>query len=142
MKDHKFWLQTARSASRQSSFPSYKMAAILIKGDAVISIGLNRFTPAGEIDTRYGDKRVHAELDAILGKDIGLLAGSILYVAGTTKTGALLKYTAPCRRCRSLLQDMKLKAVYYFKEYEQVGSWHCGEQFVPLSTRPRRPGDY
>jgi len=142
MDFHKFWLETALRASKQSAFPSYKMAAILVKGKAVLSIGLNRFTPAGVIDIRYDDKRVHAELDAILGKDIGLLAGSVLYVAGTTKSGAVLKYTAPCRRCRGLLQDMQLKAVYYFKEYDQIGCWHIGEEFVPLSSNPRRPGDY
>jgi deoxycytidylate deaminase len=141
LESHHFWLQTAQRASKQSAFPSYKMAAVLIKDGRYITTGLNRFTPAGVIDIRYDDKRVHAELDAILGVDADTLVGSVLYVAGTTKTGILLKNTAPCRRCRGLLQDMKIKAIYFFKEYDQVESWRPGDVFVPLSN-PKRPGDY
>lgn len=95
------------------------MAAVLVNGGRVLSVGLNKTHAGVSKDKRYGNKQIHAELSCVLGVDERDLKGAILYVAGETRAGNPIK-SAPCEICQQMLSELPLKAIYYHNKENEV----------------------
>ena len=127
---HIKWIHAARRHARRSRFPGYKMAALLVKGGRIISVGLNRTSPGVLKSEEYvyinhgrgGCQGVHAELDAILNTcDHEDLRGANLYVAGVGRCGGFI-LSKPCPECQKMLGKYELKSVYYHDKAGQVAA--------------------
>jgi len=100
-----------REASKSSFY--FRLGAIIVKGNRVLSSGHNRIGYCELNDFRNSK---HAEMDAILKlirRQDGLssLAGSTLYVSRITKTGTGM--AKPCIKCTNLARSVGVKEVVY-----------------------------
>ena len=92
----------------------YKLGAVIVKGQRVLSTGFNSISHCSVNNFRNSR---HAEMDAILKlmhRHNGLvsLAGSTLYVTRVTQTGrsAMAK---PCKKCMDLIRSVGIREVIY-----------------------------
>jgi dCMP deaminase len=126
MKFHKIFMQTALLMSEMSKCVSYKVGAILVKDNRIISTGYNG-TPAGYINcnekfTDYSiDQReehhkfsetfeIHAELNAILSAAKNGLS---------TNECTLYCTLQPCNDCLKMICNTGIKTIYYNKPYDK-----------------------
>lgn len=75
---------------------TYKVAAVIVKGGSVISVGHNR---TESNPSAYYGQSVHAEFDAIR-KARGDLRGAKMYVYRFAREDHSLKTSKPCKYCQ------------------------------------------
>ncbi|MFL1672666.1 hypothetical protein [Paenibacillus dendritiformis] len=102
-------------ASRKSKVSKYKHCSMLIKGNRVLSIGINREKAGCLGDPIYEQKGWHSELDCLYKMSPECIKGSVLYVAGINNNNILL--SKPCIHCQRYLEKFDLKAIYYSTPY-------------------------
>lgn len=121
------WVKESLNLSRASIYPHYKMGAVIIKKNKVVSYGINsrkthplqkKFNPK-EINKAHA---LHAEMHAISLACVEDLIDSTIYVGRLTKTG-LVANSRPCIACYTAMKTFGVKSFVYwesgnfYKEY-------------------------
>ena len=94
------YFNVARKAALCSAQSDYKHGAVLVKGGSVINTSCNK------------NRRLHAELGAILGLERSVTEGATLYVARVGKDGGF-RLSKPCSMCTAAMQHVGIKRVYW-----------------------------
>jgi deoxycytidylate deaminase len=102
----------SQKLAKQSSFPQHKLGAVIVKGNRILSTGINSRRSSAII----GTSTLHAEAAAVLkllkeGRQSDLV-GSDIYVSRYTRAGNL-GLARPCSDCWTLLSAVGVKRVYY-----------------------------
>jgi len=100
---------------------TYNLAAVLVQGNQVLSVGFNSLNVNGFVSTyaKYAIQKdkpfwTHAELDAIQKvRRKSDLTGAKIFVARLTPVRKLLGMSRPCESCEVLAQNYGIKRVYY-----------------------------
>lgn len=104
------FFNTARAVSRKS--PSeVKVGAVIVKGNAEISVGFNNMKKTHP-KSPHPFKTIHAEFDAILGVDPADLEGATIYVFREFKDGTRAM-SKPCEFCEAALRSAGIHVCYY-----------------------------
>lgn len=108
------WFELAAKAAGYSTHDTFKMGAILLQKNKVISFGCNN---PNKTHTKGTDawNTVHAELDAIIGVKQSLLTGGVICVVRVNKAGAF-RSSKPCVGCTKLLTFSGIEKVYYITD--------------------------
>lgn len=125
-KKQKSMLNAAKKLAKESSFPSYRMGAIIVKSNRILGFGLNTNSPGVLKNRKYDKSRhgyflgVHAELRAILNASGSDLRGSTIYIAGWTRVGNSI-CSRPCEKCYNELKNAGIKrAIYHDQNGEGI----------------------
>lgn len=90
-----------------------RIGSVLIKGKSVIGVGFNKIWKTHPLmSSRNPHKKLHAELDSILGIDRHLLIGSTIYVYRQLRDGTL-GLCRPCVDCQAILKEAGVYKGYY-----------------------------
>lgn len=112
MKRHNRYIRFCLKKAKQNDIDNYKHCAVLVKGNRILSVGLNSNKAGCLVDPLYDKKGVHAELDALCKLSEDQIKGSTLYVAGWSR-GNHVVTSKPCPYCQEYLKKFDIKAVYY-----------------------------
>lgn len=119
--------QKARAASMLSDFPTYKLGAVMMIGNKVLSVGYN-ITKTHPIQKKYNIERgydpnvknngqVHAEMMCLINTkylDVDWSKVSLyIYREHKDHTTAIAK---PCPACEKAIRERGINAVYYTTE--------------------------
>jgi len=102
------FFQLAKKISQTSNHPDHQLGSIIIKGNRILSVGVNNtktHPKAGYL------KGLHAELAAIIRAKTDL-RGSSIYVYRETKNGQIA-CSYPCVDCQEAIQTSGIKKIYY-----------------------------
>lgn len=112
-KDHKFRKLGSRLVEL-SDHSSYKMAAILVRGGNIISIGLNKESsaPPPYVDKLHDNFGRHAEVCCLHNLPKKKSRGATMYVFGRTAAGNHM-LTKPCSSCYGHLISSHIKRIVY-----------------------------
>lgn len=108
------WLRIAREAAQLSKDPKAKIAALAIRDNRIVSIGVNGY-PSGYDDTDFSnkhDKVIHAEINAILNYGGSPLNIDTLVIYGLP----------PCIECIKHMAAINIERVF-FCENRSIRSW-------------------
>jgi len=102
----------SQKLAKQSKFPQHKLGAVIVKGNRILSTGINSLRSSRII----GKPTLHAEAAAVLkllkeGRQ-GDLVGADLYVSRYTR-GGNVGLARPCVDCWNLLSAVGIKRVFY-----------------------------
>lgn len=108
----KFYLSIAMAVSKASYCENYKVGAVIVKDDNIISFGYNG-TPSGftnvcEIDGITRKEVLHAESNAIT------KCAKSFYSSNDSTMFCTL---SPCFDCAKLIIQSGIKTVYYIEKY-------------------------
>lgn len=120
---HLRWLHCAAKLALKSTYKKYKMAAICVRGGRIVGFGLNKDKDGSIKNKNYIARGHHAELDLILSLPKEVLKGSIIYVAGLTKSGIFCWSSKPCPSCQATLRSYGVKAAIYHDQYGKAYEW-------------------
>lgn len=97
-----------------SEHSSYKMAAILVKGSNIISIGLNKeaSAPPHYVDKLHENFGRHAEACCLHNLPKKKSRGATIYILGRTAAGNSM-LTRPCASCMSAIINHQIKRVVF-----------------------------
>lgn len=112
------FLSYALLFAAESSHPRQQMAAVLCKGNRVLSWGKNHGVKTHPLQRErigahgpYGKHLIHAELDCLIRANVDI-SGSVIYVARRMKNGQA-GLACPCSTCVSLLTHYGIRQVVY-----------------------------
>lgn len=110
-----------KKAVIKSAHDVYKYSAMLIKGNRVISVGVNHRTKTHPISTEINPHHtIHAEVNAVVrAVNKNLLVGATIVVYREDKFGNTLM-ARPCETCQKLLKSYGIKKMIYTN---QNGTW-------------------
>jgi deoxycytidylate deaminase len=116
-KRHRSFMRLAEKKAMESKVRPYRMAAVLVKGSRVLSIGLNA-DHKGYLKSKHYkcNQNYHAECSALMQVDPELLRGATVYVAGLSPAsdGSKLCWSSrPCPSCQALLHEYGIKSVIF-----------------------------
>jgi deoxycytidylate deaminase len=106
------FLNLALKIAAKSDHPFYRMGAVLVKGNRVISIGLNKHKTNPNQLSHHGAGyagSIHAELDAMISNNT---VGCDLYVARIMANGTA-GMAKPCQNCMKLCYAYGIKKVFF-----------------------------
>ena len=112
------FFQTAKVISGMSTRRRFKIGAIVVYKNKLISAGVNsdKSHPVQKSYDRWRGFRTHhschAEVRAILNSKMSNLAGHELFVYRQTKDGRLGN-ARPCPACMKMIQDYGIKKIFY-----------------------------
>lgn len=106
-------LKTAiKIAEANDLYPKWRLGAVIIKGGALRSVGLNKLHTKASVasDEHIQDLSTHAEEDAL--RRCGNPKGATIYIARVGRNGkpAMAK---PCEYCEPMLREAGVKKVKY-----------------------------
>lgn len=105
----------AIQSALESDCPSYRMGAVLMKRNKLISRGRNFFRKSHP-DSKTIYNGIHAEFHCLNNVDPGKCRGNSLFVARVTNAGTL-SMARPCDDCLDLLKSRGIK-VFYYTDYD------------------------
>lgn len=118
MRRHEQFMNLAVTTARRSR-SKFRLGAVLVKKNRVISWGINRMDRSHPIQARYSRMPfltgLHAEIHSCLGVEPRHLEGATLYVARLLKNNRTA-LALPCEACRTFLEDSGVKKVYYTED--------------------------
>lgn len=104
--------------TKLSSHPKYKMSSAIVKGNRLISVGINKVAAPKRFIKRHRENMaLHAEIDALLGIDKERLKNATLYITGETAAGNSM-ITKPCVTCLNFINQMNIERVVYLNKDE------------------------
>lgn len=112
------FVELAKRAARNSTHHNFRVGAVIVRKNQVLSFGHNKPTQTHP-RSRNAWRRIHAELDAILGVPLEVLRGADAYIVRITHTG-LLAMSRPCIDCVNLLREVGIRKMYYSNEKRVV----------------------
>lgn len=105
-------IQLARKLSYKARH-RVRIGAVVAKGKSVVGVGFNKMDKTHPLITRRNPlKKLHAEVDAIIGIDRNQLIGSTIYVYRELLNGKL-GMCKPCIDCQFILREAGVKKAYY-----------------------------
>ena len=106
------YFRTAKAVSLKST-DRVKIGAVLVSKHQIVSVGFNKMTKTHPKMSKLSEhKRIHAELDALIGVDASATKGSTVYIYRETRRGGVA-LSKPCPHCQVLLKEAGVKTVYY-----------------------------
>jgi deoxycytidylate deaminase len=109
-------IDLAERLANQSTFPSFRHGAVLVKGSTVVNASCNKggFNSFGARFRKkeYGSATLHAELGAILNVERSNTEGATIYVVRVNKRGQQ-RLSKPCHMCESAMKYCGIKRVVY-----------------------------
>jgi deoxycytidylate deaminase len=96
-------------AASLSQHPLYKVGAIIVKGNRILSRGYNKLRSHTKSTHPY--RNLHAEIDAILRARTSL-RGATMVIGRISRSGALLD-SRPCEFCLQAISDANINDIYY-----------------------------
>lgn len=115
-------LRIAEKYLDECTHPNYRLVCVLLKGDTIRSIGINRKAPKYfYVPEGIGVQGRHAEIDCLHRMDKRLTKGATLLIIGESAAGNGIK-TKPCASCMKVIQNMLIKRVFY---QESNGQLEC-----------------
>ena len=121
---HLRYIEAAKRAAEESTFPDYRHGALLVRGGSILNSAYNKNSHIAWANRfrakACGHATHHAELGAVLGIDRSKTHGADVYVVRVGRTGEL-KMSQPCLMCQSVLSHMGVKRVYYSLDNENLG---------------------
>lgn len=121
----KFMLMAVKLARQMEKYKTnYFFCGILAKGNHIINFGFNRpYKTHPRAKNQY--KKIHCELDAILGISKNEIYNSTLYLARVGYDNrAHLMMSKPCPHCQALLKHAGVKQVYFTINDSMIGKWN------------------
>lgn len=116
-KDKRFF-QIARVISQLSTHKRFKIGAIIVCKNKLISAGTNS-EKSHPVQKRYDKERgfkthhsCHAEIRAILNSKLSDLSGCTIYTYRETKNKGLAM-ARPCAACLRMIKDYNIKIINY-----------------------------
>jgi tRNA(Arg) A34 adenosine deaminase TadA len=117
------YFSIAKKEAKKAKNEDYKHGAVLVKGGSIISVSHNVSIPSKFAD-RYkihgGIATRHAEINCVLGLDKKVTSGAVLFVVRVSR-GGNLRLSKPCPMCRSVLEYVGVKKVYYSIDNDEYG---------------------
>ena len=112
------FIKIAKKYTEESSH-RWRMAAILISGSQIISVGINKKKthPLQKGKHAYS---IHAELDCLISAPFNKIKGSYIVVCRKLTNGDLA-LAKPCNECQKLLKEYGIKKVYYSISDSKIG---------------------
>lgn len=118
---HERLLKLAYQASFRSNYTKFPIAAVLARGNYVISIGINSRTKTHpkqklrsnpENGSTYGDHHIHAELDCLIRASYEEIKGASIYIVRRRRD---IRYglAKPCEVCMQELIHYGIKRAYF-----------------------------
>ncbi len=109
------YFQHAKLWSSHSEHHTYKLGCVIVKKNKIISGGFNKIKTHTKSIHKFN--MLHAEIDALIGKDYDKLRNSFAFVYRERKNGkpAMAK---PCEACELALKKAGVKRVYYTIDIE------------------------
>lgn len=111
MKDS--YLRICKKVASFSDHHSHKMAALVTKGNKILSTGFNKMKTHPLSPHPF--KSCHAEFMAIKLLDEKALKGSTIFIYRQNKLG-ILANSRPCPSCMQLIIDSGIKKIVYTHE--------------------------
>ncbi len=103
------FFELAKEVSKLSNYHTHKLAAIIVKGNRIISLGVNDQKTHPKSDTRF--QKLHAELAAII-RSRADLRGASIYVYRETRNGEI-GCSFPCSSCYSAIRSSGIKRIFF-----------------------------
>ena len=93
---------------------TFKIGAVLFKGNRIISSGHNKFSTSKSIYPKYQNKldSLHAEQVCLLGLNWDKIKNYNLFVLRINKSG-FINLARPCNMCYEMISHIGLKGVFY-----------------------------
>lgn len=114
----KRWIAFLNKMIKLSQHPKYHFSCCIIKGNRLISVGINKVAAPKRFIKRHRENMaLHAEIDALLGIDKERLKNATLYIYGQTAAGNKM-ITRPCTTCLNFINQMNIKRVVYSNKEE------------------------
>lgn len=105
-------VKLARKLAAKGNSPNFRLGAVLLKGNKIISTGRNYFYKTHPKATN-ALRTIHAEVDCV--RRIGRFedpVNSTLVIVRETNSG-LLSMAKPCPHCMDLLYQIGVKDIWY-----------------------------
>jgi len=100
-----------------------RIGAVITNKKQIVGVGFNKMDKTHPLITgRNPKKKLHAEVDAIIGIDRRNLEGGTIYVYRENLNGEVA-ICRPCVDCQAILEEAGIKEVYYTdpKEKGNIG---------------------
>ena len=122
----KRYFEVARKVAESSCSPDYRHGAVLVKGNKIRSVAVNK-NAHSSFGNRFrsrdcGHATHHAELGCVLGLDRGVTTGAIVYVVRIGKGGEF-RMSKPCPMCHQALLHVGVKRVVYSIDENTAGDY-------------------
>ena len=105
-------LQLAKKLSFKSTH-RVKIGAVIARGKHVIGVGFNKINKTHPLITRRcPHKKLHAEVDALIGIDRHLLRHAVIYVYRERLDGQI-GMCKPCPDCQAILREVGIHKAFY-----------------------------
>jgi deoxycytidylate deaminase len=102
------YLNLAIKVARQGIHKRYRVGAVLVLSQNVISVGANSF----KTHPKMGFRTLHAEISALIGVRYKNINHSSIYVARLNSQG-IVGMAKPCTTCQTILKEYGVHEVYY-----------------------------
>lgn len=99
----------ATRAAQRSTLPQWRVGAVIVQGNRVLSVGVNKLKTHPRSPTRWS---IHAEMDAVLGAPRVALRGATVGVVRLTQ-GGLYAMSYPCAACLGVLLEAQIGRVIF-----------------------------
>ena len=110
------YIDLAERMAQQSTYPSFRHGATLIKGSTVVNASCNKngFNSFGARFRKksQGKATLHAELGAVLNVERSKTEGATIFVVRVNNSGEQ-RLSKPCHMCESAMRHCGIKKVIY-----------------------------
>lgn len=120
-------MELAAKQAAFSEFPTFRHGAVLVRGGAVLSLGVNKnqfHSFAAKFKKVPKHATIHAELSCLLAAGKESASGGTMYVVRINPQGEW-RMSKPCQMCQAALKHVGVKKVIF-----SVDSNHIGEMKV------------
>lgn len=107
---HTRWLDLAVKVAETSTYDRYRMGAVIVRGNRVLSLGTNRLQNSPHIAGHHPLCSQHAEEKAL--SLCGNTRGATMYIGRLTPAGNI-GLARPCERCTTQIETSGIKNVYW-----------------------------
>lgn len=107
------YFNMAKKLAKKSDHYQHKFGCVIVKKNTPVGFGYNQIKT--HTKSPHAWKMIHAEFHAIVGVDPADLRNASVFVHRESKTGKT-GMAKPCASCEKMLQDVKVKEVYYTTE--------------------------
>lgn len=117
----------AQKLAISSEYGNFRHGAVLEKGSAILSIGINneKYSSVGAKfrHSNKGHSTYHAEISAILGLDRCVTKGATIYVVRASKKDGSMRMSKPCDMCHAVLKERGVAKVVYSVDENIIGTY-------------------
>lgn len=107
---NKRFFEIAEKASILSTHPKHKMAAVLVKKNKIISIGVNQLKTHPKAPTPYNT--IHCEFHSVINSKLNDFSDCSIYIYRKTPGGRMAN-SKPCFSCEKMLYSISINKIYY-----------------------------